>query len=77
MNNLDIRNLAQLLYETAEALKHAADYMLEVENELEQQTTHATRWENIADGLANTHPQHDWQDSRIAYQIAKGTYRNP
>ena len=73
MNHLDIRNLAQLLHETAQALEHAAIYIAQ----LEEAAAKAGYWENIADGLANTSPQHDWQDSRIAYQIAKGTYRNP
>lgn len=51
-------------------LHKAADEIRRLQTELNQ----AQRWETIADGLANTHPQHDWQDSRIAYEIAKGTF---
>lgn len=29
------------------------------------------RWRMIAEGLATVNPQHDWQDSRIAYEILK------
>lgn len=69
MNHDDINTLNQL----GKLLIKAADEIRYLETELEQ----ARRWETIADGLANTHPQHDWQDSRIAYEIAKGTFQKP
>lgn len=68
MNDDDINTLHHL----GTLLHRAADEIRYLQTELEQ----ARRWENIADGLANTSPQHDWQDSRIAYEIAKNSYRN-
>lgn len=29
------------------------------------------RWRMIAEGLATVSPQHDWQDSRIAFEILR------
>lgn len=69
MNDDDINTLNQL----GKLLLRAADEIRYLQTELE----HAKHWETIADGLANTSPQHDWQDSRIAYEIAKGTFKNP
>lgn len=63
MNNKDLdtlKHIGTLLHQLVDEIR-----------ELQQHKQNAEYWETIADGLANTHPQHDWQDSRILYQIAK------